>query len=258
MSAELLSVRISVDYPKRPGALQDACFQMEAGEILGLVGASGSGKSTLALTLLMLLKYRGGRARGEIQFQGRDIMQCSERELRSLRGREIGYVPQSPHGALNPALTIESQFREAWRAHARGSMEMLDFLRLLESVSLPPERAFLKRYPGQLSVGQAQRVLIAMAMLHRPALLIADEPTSALDPITQSEILQLFQNLNARMGTAILYISHDLLSVASLCHRIGILCEGRVVEIGETARVFRTPSHAYTQRLVGAVPALAF
>jgi ABC-type dipeptide/oligopeptide/nickel transport system ATPase component len=127
----------------------------------------------------------------------------------------------------------------------------------LRSVSLPDDEEFLKRYPAQLSVGQAQRVLIAMAILHRPPLLIADEPTSALDPITQSEILELFATLNRERGMAILYISHDLLSVASICHRVAILHEGQIVECAPPDDVFNRPSHPYTQRLVAALPLAA-
>ena len=127
-------------------------------------------------------------------------------------------------------------------------------LKLLASVSLPAEESFLRRYPRQLSVGQAQRLLIAMAILHRPALLIADEPTSALDVITQSEILRLFARLNRVLRMGILYISHDLLSIASLCCRIEILHEGEIVECGETEQIFRSPAHPYTRRLIAALP----
>jgi ABC-type dipeptide/oligopeptide/nickel transport system ATPase component len=131
---------------------------------------------------------------------------------------------------------------------------MAHLLELLKSVSLPAEESFLRRYPQQLSVGQAQRLLIALAILHRPPLLIADEPTSALDIITQSEILQLFARLNRELNMGLLYISHDLLSIASLCHRVAILHEGEIVECGVTERVFQRPEHPYTRRLINALP----
>jgi ABC-type glutathione transport system ATPase component len=252
----LLAVRLTVDYSGKPGVLRDVALELYPGEILGLVGQSGSGKSTLALSVLRLLQLRGGAARGEIQFLGRDLMALGERKMRSLRGREIGLVLQSPLSALNPALKIGTQLREAWRAHANGSRQECTgpILAALGSVSLPDAESLLGRRPSQLSVGQAQRVLIAMAILHRPALLIADEPTSALDTITQAEILELFVQLNRELGMGVLYISHDLLSVASLCHRIGILHEGAIVESGPTDRIFRAPSHPYTRQLISALP----
>jgi peptide/nickel transport system ATP-binding protein len=251
----LLSLSLSVDYPAKPGVLRNAVLQMGRGEVLGLVGQSGSGKSTLALAILRLLSLKGGVARGRIDFCGKDLMQLGEKEMRRMRGREIALVLQSPLSALNPALRIGAQFSEAWKAHARLEDDYKARLReLLEHASLPADEPFLRRYPRQLSVGQAQRVLITMAILHRPALLIADEPTSALDVITQSEILQLFARLNRELNMGILYISHDLLSVASLCHRIAILHEGELVECGDSEQVFRNPEHPYTQRLIGSLP----
>jgi peptide/nickel transport system ATP-binding protein len=254
-SPPLLSVSLSVDYAARAGVLRNVVLQMEPGEVLGLVGQSGSGKSTLALAILRLLSHKGGVARGQVNFCGRDLMLLAEREMRRVRGREIGLVLQSPLSALNPALRIGTQLSEAWRAHSRLGDDYKTRLReLLESASLPAEERFLRRYPRQLSVGQAQRVLITMAVLHRPPLLIADEPTSALDVITQSEILQLFGRLNRELHMGILYISHDLLSIASLCHRIAILHEGELVECGKTEEVFRNPVHPYACRLIGSLP----
>lgn len=252
----LLLLRLSVDYSNKPGVLRDVTLRMQRGEILGLVGQSGSGKSTLALAILRLLSLKGGVAKGGILFEGKDLMSLSEREMRELRGRRIGLVLQSPLSALNPALRIGTQLAEAWAAHASGphGYWLGPVRAALRSMSLPEEQSFLRRYPSQLSVGQAQRVLIAMAILHRPALLIADEPTSALDIITQSEILQLFGTLNRQLGMAILYISHDLLSVASFCHRIAILHEGEIVECGPTELIFQNPSHPYTRRLIDALP----
>jgi len=252
----LLSVCLSVDYPGRPGVLENVSLELEQGEVLGLVGQSGSGKSTLALAILRLLSWKGGFVRGEIQFAGRNLMQLSEREMRKLRGREISLVLQSPLTALNSVLRVGRQLAEAWRAHSNETdgAQTEAIASALESVSLPSDSAFLRRYPGQLSVGQAQRVLIAMAILHRPALLICDEPTSALDAVTQSEILQLFARLNRSLGMTLLYISHDLLSVSTLCHRVAILNEGRIVETGTREEVFQSPRDPYTRKLVGALP----
>jgi ABC-type dipeptide/oligopeptide/nickel transport system ATPase component len=256
----LLSARLSVDYPKKPGVLRDISLELEPGEVLGLVGESGSGKSTLALALMGLLPLRGAQVRGEVIFQGQNLLEKSEREMRAFRGRQMSIVLQSPLTSLNPALSVGAQLQEAWRAHAKGTRrECLAAVRVaLESVSLPGDSEFLCRRPSQLSVGQGQRVIIAMAILHRPALLIADEPTSALDTITQAEILRLFAGLNRELGTAILYISHDLLSVAALCHRIAILQESRIVECGPPQSIFQTPRDEYTRRLVAALPRVSF
>jgi ABC-type dipeptide/oligopeptide/nickel transport system ATPase component len=251
-----LSLSLDVSYRNKPEALKSVFLQMRQGEVLGLIGQSGSGKSTLALAILRLLELKGGKASGTIFFQGRDLLKLKEREMRALRGSEIGLVLQSPLSSLNPALRIGTQLTEAWKAHASGPRD--EAKRRIQdaviAVSLPSDDEFLRRFPSQLSVGQAQRVLIAMAVMHRPALLIADEPTSALDVITQAEVLQLFRKLNQDLGTGILYISHDLLSVATICDRIAILNQGEIVECGLTGQIFNHPSHAYTKKLIAALP----
>src|SRR6202051_1417077 len=251
----LLSARLSVRYAEKP-VLRDVQLQIRCGEVMGLVGQSGSGKSTLAMAILGLLEKKQARPEGSIQFQGSELLQLSERELRALRGRTVALVLQSPLSSLNPALKIRTQLKEAWRAHASGTKaDCTNAIRArLESVSLPADEEFLRKYPSQMSVGQAQRVLIALAGMHRPALLIADEATSALDVITQSEILALFRELNRNFGMAILYISHDLASVAGICDRIAILHQGQIVETGTTEQVLTSPQHEYTQRLMAAMP----
>jgi ABC-type dipeptide/oligopeptide/nickel transport system ATPase component len=257
-AAPLLSLRLSVDYRNKRGVLRDVSIELRQGEILGLVGQSGSGKSTLSLAILRLLHLKGGTARGNLLFKGEDLFGKTETGMRSLRGREISIVLQSPSSSLNPALRIGTQLREAWRAHMDGTQEecAAAISKALANVSLPTDSYFLRCRSSQLSVGQAQRVIIAMAILHRPFLLIADEPTSALDTITQSEILSLFAQLNRDFGMGILYISHDLLSVAALCHRIAILNAGEIVECGPPAQIFGAPQHSYTQKLVAALPRL--
>ena len=254
-----LSLCLTAGYRDQPPVLRNAFLQMRRGEVLGLIGQSGSGKSTLALAILGLLKLKGGKATGSLYLEGKDLMKMKERELRALRGQQIGLVLQSPLSSLNPALSVGTQLREAWRVHSQGTSldRQASILAALTNVSLPADEDFLRRRPSQLSVGQAQRVLIAMAVLHRPALLIADEPTSALDVITQAEILRLFARLNRELGTAILYISHDLLTVAALCHRVAILHEGDIVECASTETILEAPTHPYTQKLIAALPAKA-
>jgi peptide/nickel transport system ATP-binding protein len=263
-SQSLLSAQLIVRYPGKAPVLRDISLDIARGEVVGLVGQSGSGKSTLALAILGLLGRERAGVEGKIIFQGTDLLSLRERELRGLRGRALSLVLQSPLASLNPALEIRTQLREAWRAHSDRQASTNDgcdraIESALKSVSLPSHRDdpdFLRKRASQLSVGQAQRVLIAMAIMHRPALLIADEATSALDVITQSEILELFARLNRETGMSILYISHDLPSVAGICQRIAILHEGQIVESGKTEKIFAEPEHPYTRRLMAALPQL--
>lgn len=253
----LLSLRLTVDYPRKPGVLRDVSLEIKPAEVLGLVGQSGCGKSTLALAILKLLHLKQGRATGSVHFQGRDLMALSEPDMRRLRGKEIALVLQSPMSALNPALRISTQLAENWHVHRRGTREECrqNLLTVLADVSLPADDDFLHRYPSQLSVGQAQRVLIAMAVMHRPALLITDEATSALDLITQAEILNLFASLNRKLGMSILFISHDLLSVSTISHSVAVMDQGRILECRKTAEIFTSPNHPYTRQLIRALPA---
>jgi len=257
-SMDLLSADLTVSYGNRPAVLRDIRVSIQPGEIVGLVGHSGSGKSSLAAALLGLLECKGGRASGSVLWRGRELTALKEKEWQNVRGKQIAFVPQSALSSLNPALSLRTQLGEAWKLHRKGSRDerQAAILRALEAVALPTKDDFLKRYPSEISVGQAQRFLIAMAILHSPQLLIADEPTSALDAITQAEILTLFAQLNRERGTAMLFISHDLLSVFSLCHRVALLHDGSIVECGTPQQVFFRPIHPFTQKLVAALPAL--
>lgn len=254
MPQPLLRASITVDYPNKKAALNAVEIAVDTAEIVGLVGGSGCGKSTFALAILRLLGTRRARVAGRILFEDQDLLMCSESEMRSLRGRRIALALQSAAAALNPALRIGTQLREAWKAHEKTGPNPQQIASLMRSVELPEDDTFLRRFPGQISVGQAQRVVIAMAVMHRPSLLIVDEPTSALDLLNSSKILQLFRSLNRDYGVAILYISHDLLSVASLCSRLYVMQEGEIVESGPTQDVFSSPHHAYARTLIGALP----
>lgn len=256
MTSSVLSMRLSASYPGKPDVLRNVSLSIAKGEIVGLVGQSGCGKSTLSLAVMRLLHLKNGTMKGTLELNGRDILRLKEREVRRLRGKELAMVLQSPIASLNPALRIGTQMEEAWRVHRQGPADqrLQEVQQAFCDVALPSGLEFLKRRPSELSVGQAQRVLIAMAILHRPALLIADEPTSALDIITQSEILDLFANLSTRFGMSVLYISHDLLSVATISGRVAVMHQGEIVECRGTADIFRDPQHEYTQQLVRALP----
>jgi ABC-type glutathione transport system ATPase component len=251
----VLSAGLTVDYPQKPGVLRNLQIDVQPGEILGLAGQSGAGKSTLALALFRLLDHTGARTAGSIVLQGSELLTKSERQMREVRGRLISLVPQSPLSALNPALRIGTQVREVWKAHAKDASALAERLRpLMASAALPDDDQFLRRYPAEISVGQAQRLLIVMALLHNPVLIVADEPASALDVMTQRDVLGLLGRLNRERGTSLLYISHDLPSIRSICHRVAILHDGGIVECGPVDQVFLNPTHAYTRRLVDAVP----
>lgn len=227
----LLRVDLSAGYSGK-NTLSGIRFDLQQGEILGLVGSSGAGKSTLVLSLLGLLPWRGGHVSGEALLRGQNLLTLPEKQLRSLRGREIALIPQSPMTALNAAISLQRHFEEAWKAHKERNRAALDerVRELMAEVQLPCDADFLRRRPREISVGQAQRILIALALLHRPALIVADEPTSALDPVTQAQIVDLLRDLNRRHGMTLLYISHDLTSVIRLCDRVAVLHQGSIVE----------------------------
>jgi len=249
-----MQVRLRADYGTK-SVLSDVCFEIRAGEALGLVGTSGAGKTTLVMSLLGLLPWRGGKATGEVLIEGENLLTMSSGETRRIRGKKIGLVPQSPMTALNAAVSLRSHLEEAWRAHESTGRKALDarLQELMAEVQLPAESSFLRARPGQISVGQAQRVLIALALLHRPAILIADEPTSALDPVTQSEIVKLLRRLNREHGTALLYISHDLVSVLQLCDRMAVLHSGSIVECLAVGQI-EEARHSATLALLQALP----
>ena len=261
MSEPLLSVRdLSVAF--RHGATETLAvdrisFEVMPGETVALVGESGSGKSVSALSVLKLLPYPAAHhPSGEILFKGRDLMRASEDEMRAVRGDDITMVFQEPMTSLNPLHTIERQVGEILMLH-RGLSERDARRRTLELLDLVGIRDAARRldaFPHQLSGGQRQRVMIAMALANEPDLFIADEPTTALDVTVQAQILKLLAELKARLGMAMLFITHDLGIVRKVADRVCVMTQGKIVEQGPVAEVFERPRHAYTQKLLAAEP----
>jgi oligopeptide/dipeptide ABC transporter ATP-binding protein len=238
-------------------AVDHVSFELRRGETLGIVGESGSGKSMTALSILRLVQPPGEIQGGPISFNGRhDLLELRERDMRAIRGAEIGFIFQEPMTALNPVFTIGDQIGEALLVHdkATRSEAREKALHLLEAVRIPEPARRLRDYPHQLSGGMRQRVLIAIALACQPLLLIADEPTTALDVTIQAEILDLLQEMKAKFHLALLLITHDLGVVASHADRIAVMYAGRIVEEGPTRQVFRSPAHPYTRGLLASMP----
>ncbi len=255
LQVEDLRVHFHNAHPDRY-AVDGISFSMNEGEILGLVGESGSGKTVTAMCISGLMPRKRAAIQGSIILSGRDILSCSEKEMSRMQGREISVVFQEPMSAMNPLLTIGKQVEESLRVHERLSSKerKLRALEVLEQVELHDPEIIYKKYPHQVSGGQLQRAMIAAAIINHPKLLLADEPTTALDVTVQAQILELLQKLNQETGMGILFISHDLHVVRKLCHRVAVMERGKLVEQGQTGNVYKNPSHAYTKKLIGAIP----
>jgi peptide/nickel transport system permease protein len=255
LSIEGLSV--SFDSPRGPRlVVEDVRFAIEAGETVGVVGESGSGKTVTAMAILGLLPGTGCIESGRILFDGRDLAALSERELREVRGKQIGLISQEPMISLNPAFRVGWQLTEVVRRHRGLSRRdaQARALDLLREVQLPDPEAVLRRYPHQLSGGMAQRVAIARALAGEPKLLIADEPTTALDVTVQAEILELLRRLQQEHDMAIMFVTHDWGVVADTCDRAVVMYAGQVVEQGEVTALFGAALHPYTKALLDANP----
>ena len=237
-------------------ALESVSFAIGPGESYGLVGESGCGKSTVALAVMRYLPRNGRLAGGQILLEGQDLATLSGERLRGVRGNRLAMVYQDPGSSLNPAMRIGEQLAEVYRNHGRlARPAALDASRqMLDKVQMRDPGSVMTRYPHQLSGGMQQRVVIAMALAANPALLILDEPTTGLDATVEAAVLDLVGDLRRELGTAILFISHNLAVVARLCERIGVLYAGRLVEEGPTRDVFYAPRHPYTLGLLGCVP----
>ncbi len=262
MSA-LLEVRgLTTHFDTRGGvlkAVEDVSFEVGEGEIVGLVGESGSGKSVTGFSILGLVDAPGRIVSGSVRFAGRELVGLGHGALRSMRGREMAMVFQDPSATLNPVLTVGQQMRLAIAAHERVG-EAAATARCVEAltiVGIPDAARRLENYPHQFSGGMRQRVAIAIALLNRPKLIICDEPTTALDVSIQAQILTEMKSLAARLGTAMIWISHDLATVSSVASRLLVMYAGRIIEAGPVASVLRSPRHPYTRGLLNSLPSMA-
>ena len=267
LKVENLSIHFE-DRSEREEVVKNVSFAVENGDILGIVGESGSGKTMTALTIAGLLKKHAVLDGGRVWLDDTDLLGLSEKEMRRVQGNEISMVFQEPMTALNPTMRIGKQVEEALLLHSRRSrrdrggrlrMERREqrelALRALEEVELEHPEQLYKKYPHELSGGMRQRVMIAAAIVCRPKLLIADEPTTALDVRTQESILQLLKKLNRKYGMSILFISHNLRVVNTLCRRVLVMKDGQTVEEGDCREIFENPQSEYTRELIAAIPA---
>ncbi|MEO5338407.1 MAG: ABC transporter ATP-binding protein [Magnetospirillum sp. WYHS-4] len=262
MDAVLSIVDLTVAFPTAAGPAKAAdglSFDLRPGCTTALVGESGCGKSVTALALMGLVPPPGRLTGGSIRFAGRDLTNLTEREWRKLRGAGLAMVFQEPLSALNPVMTIGDQVAEAFRLHARsgGHTAWAETVAMLGRVGIPDPAARAKAYPHQLSGGMRQRAMLAMALVCRPAVLLADEPTTALDVTVQAQIIALMQDMQQELGTAILFISHDLGAVSAIADDVLVMYAGRIVERAPAGRLFAHPLHPYTRGLLDTLPGQA-
>ena len=257
-SAPLLDVRnLSIDFGQH-AVVKAISFHISPGETLGLVGESGSGKSAASLAVLRLLPHTA-RVEGQIDFDGKQLLDLPEEAMRRRRGRDIAMIFQEPMTALNPVMPVGAQIAEAVRAHHPGESRKTvraKVLSAMDEVGLPEVERRAGDYPHQFSGGQRQRILIAMAIVNRPRLLIGDEPTTALDVTVQAQILELLNGLRREHGLAMLFISHDLAVVAQVADRVAVMQRGEIVEQGAVRSLFERPQHPYTRRLLASAPTM--
>lgn len=240
-------------------AVRGIDFHIEEGEAIALVGESGCGKSVTAMSIMRLIPSPPGKiVDGSIIFDGQDLVKASEKDMRRIRGKEIGMIFQDPMTSLNPVITIGAQIREVLTLHEglRGKSANDRTIELLQMVGIPSPEKRLREYPHQFSGGMRQRVMIAMALACNPRLLIADEPTTALDVTIQAQIIELMEDLKERLNTSIILITHDLGVVAKVCSRVVVMYAGQIVEQGPIDDIFHNPKHPYTVGLLKSAPRL--
>jgi oligopeptide/dipeptide ABC transporter ATP-binding protein len=238
-------------------AVDGVSFEIRSGETLGLVGESGCGKSTLGRTILGLLP-EGAATAGEIRYRNRNLVTAPPKEVRALRGPELGLIFQEPMTRLDPLMTIENHFVETLKAHESDTKEKEMRRRSLDALGamgIPPTR--FKQYPHEFSGGMRQRIMIALALVLNPKVLVADEPTTALDVIVEGQILEILADLRRNFDTALLLITHNLGIVAEACDRVAVMYAGRIVEQGDAREVFAEPAHPYTRALLESIISLA-
>jgi peptide/nickel transport system ATP-binding protein len=257
--ANVLAVEgVSVSYPDGRGGrrlvVDDVSFELRRGEMFGLVGESGSGKSTTAMAVLGLIREPGRVESGRVLLDGVDLRGLSREALRRERWQSISLVPQGAMSALNPVMRVGAQIADVIEVHERKRTTTQRIVELLDSVGLPARVARL--YPHELSGGMKQRACIAMAIALDPKVMVADEPTSALDVIVQREVAETMAAVQARLGMSVVLIGHDMALQAQLVDRVGVMCQGRLVEVGPVRAIFREPAHPYTKLLLRAVPSL--
>ena len=263
MAAPLLEVQhLRVEFPTRAGvltALDDVSFTVERGEVLGVVGESGAGKSLTGASIIGLLEPPGRIVSGQILLDGKRIDTLPDDAMRRIRGKEIGAIFQDPLTSLNPLYTIGRQLAETIVTHLplTWSQARARAIELLEATGIPAARERIDHYPHQFSGGMRQRVVIALALAAEPRLVVADEPTTALDVSIQAQIIDLLKRLGREQGTAIILITHDMGVIAETADRVAVMYAGRIAEIGPVRHVIQTPSHPYTQGLMGSIPSLA-
>ena len=258
----LLDVRnLTTRFHTRNGvvhAVENVSFKVDPGETLGIVGESGSGKSVTCYSLLGLIPQPPGRIHsGQAIFDGMDLLKIPEKQLRKIRGKRISMIFQDPMTSLNPFMKVSSQLTEPLALHenCHGKQALHRAIDALAEVGIPDPEQRIHSYPHEFSGGMRQRVMIAMALITRPELLICDEPTTALDVTVQKQVLDLIRSRQRQLGTAVIFITHDLAVVSGICDHINVMYAGRIVESAEKTELFRHPLHAYTRSLLKSIPA---